>query len=121
MELIEKAIQIAVSAHLGQKDKAGSPYILHVLRVMSKMDTNETRILALLHDVVEDSAITISVIESYGFSQEVIESLKILTKGEVEDYMKYILPGKLRLKIMLCFNIIIDSWSKKNKISYVSH
>ena len=53
---LEKAIKIAVEAHTGQVDKGGNPYILHPLRVMLSLDTEEERIVGVLHDVVEDCA-----------------------------------------------------------------
>jgi len=58
--LLEKALTIAYTAHAGQVDKAGEPYILHPLRVMLKMRSDEEKIVALLHDVVEDTDITLA-------------------------------------------------------------
>lgn len=57
MTLLEKAIEIALKAHAGQKDKAGEPYILHPLRVMGMMSTVHERVVAVLHDVLEDTGI----------------------------------------------------------------
>jgi len=51
---LEKAIKIAVEAHMGQVDKGGNPYILHPLRVMLSLNSEEERIVGVLHDVVED-------------------------------------------------------------------
>ena len=56
MSTLEKAIAIAAEAHAGATDKAGAPYILHPLRVMLKVNSPEERIVAVLHDVVEDCA-----------------------------------------------------------------
>ena len=53
---LEQAIKIAVEAHTGQVDKGGNPYILHPLRVMLSLDTEQERIVGVLHDVVEDCA-----------------------------------------------------------------
>ena len=58
-QLFEKAIMIATKVHAGQKDRAGAPYLLHVLRVMMSVEKMDERIVALLHDVVEDSETTI--------------------------------------------------------------
>nr|WP_200931688.1 HD domain-containing protein [Paenibacillus sp. Leaf72] len=55
---MNKAIEIAAKAHEQQKDKAGHPYILHPLRVMLSLNTEEERIVGVLHDVLEDSRIT---------------------------------------------------------------
>ncbi|HUP50107.1 MAG TPA: GTP pyrophosphokinase, partial [Thermoanaerobaculia bacterium] len=59
MSTLERAIMIAVQAHAGQVDKAGEPYILHPLRVMLKLTSDEERIVGVLHDVVEDTDWTI--------------------------------------------------------------
>ena len=52
--MLEKAIQIAIEAHKGQKDKGGSPYILHLIRVMNVRKTKNEKICGILHDLVED-------------------------------------------------------------------
>jgi (p)ppGpp synthase/HD superfamily hydrolase len=84
---LEKAIEIAVHAHKGQVDKAGRPYILHVLQVMMFGKTDEEKIVGVLHDVVEDTHWTFESLEKEGFSQEIIEALKCVTKiSENEHY-----------------------------------
>jgi len=85
---LEKAIEIAAKAHAGQFDKGGEPYILHPLRVMLRMNNNLERMAAVLHDVVEDSDITLEKLSKEGFSAEVIEAVAALTK----------LPGETRLQ-----------------------
>ena len=80
MSTLDRAIEIAVHAHAGQMDKGGEPYILHPLRVMLRMRTDMERIVAVLHDVVEDSKYTFADLRSEGFSAEVIEALEALTK-----------------------------------------
>lgn len=85
MSTLERAIAIATSAHLGQVDKAGEPYILHPLRVMLQMTTLEQRIAAVLHDVVEDSDWTLTDLAQAGFTPAVIEALDALTKRPGED------------------------------------
>lgn len=82
---LQRAIEIAVEAHKGQFDKAGAPYILHPLRVMQSLDTENERIVAVLHDVVEDGpGWTFERLEAEGFSPEVIAALELVTK-RVED------------------------------------
>ena len=89
MSTLAKAIEIAVSAHKGQKDKAGAEYILHPLRVMERGKTDVEKICGVLHDVVEDSSFTFEALENEGFSTEVIDALRYLTKtSEEEDYEK---------------------------------
>ena len=88
--MLEKAIQCAVKAHAGQKDKAGAPYILHPLRIMMKMDNQAGMIAAMLHDVVEDSSVTLADLRAEGFSEEVIAAVDHLTRREGEAYEMFI-------------------------------
>jgi len=91
--MIDKAIEIAARAHAGQVDKVGAPYILHPLRVMlylSATDSLNTKICAILHDVVEDTDITFDDLRAEGFSDEVIAALDCLTKREGESYDDFI-------------------------------
>ena len=78
--MLERAIQIAVEAHMGQVDKGGSPYILHPLRVMMSVDGALEQTVAVLHDVVEDSAWTFETLAKEGFTIDVIDALKSVTK-----------------------------------------
>jgi len=88
--MLDKAIHIATKAHGGQMDKGGQPYILHPLRVMF-MRRNETeRICAVLHDVIEDSNISIEYLREEGFSEEILSTLEALTKRENESYDDFI-------------------------------
>ncbi|MBX7246076.1 MAG: hypothetical protein K1X53_11305 [Candidatus Sumerlaeaceae bacterium] len=89
MSTIERAIEIAAKAHAGVVDKAGSPYVFHPLRMMLSMSTTEERIVAILHDVVEDSKdphISLDDLRSEGFSEEVILGVDSVTQRENEDY-----------------------------------
>ena len=91
MSTIEKAIEIAVAAHKGQKDKSGADYILHPLRVMERGKSEIEKICGVLHDVVEDSERTFKKLENEGFSNEVIAVLRCITKeSEKEDYDVFI-------------------------------
>ena len=74
---LERAIEIAAATHAGQKDKGGAPYILHPLRVMLRVAPGAQQIVAVLHDVVEDSdgKVTFDDLASEGFSQEVIDGV----------------------------------------------
>ncbi len=83
---LERAIQIAVMAHTGQVDKAGAPYILHPLRVMLAQTTEEARIAAVLHDVVEDGdGWTLNRLRAEGFAPEVVEAVAAVTKRPEEE------------------------------------
>ena len=101
---LERAIEIAVSAHKGQIDKAGAPYVLHPLRIMMSLATEEERIAGVLHDVVEDSDWTFERLQSEGFSEAILEALRSVTVVEGEAYEDFILracenPVGRRVKI----------------------
>jgi len=88
--LLETAIEIALHAHAGQKSKDGSPYILHPLRLMTRMQTDEDRMAAVLHDVVEDSAVTLEDLAHAGFPPAVLEAVRLLTHEEGVGYEEYV-------------------------------
>jgi (p)ppGpp synthase/HD superfamily hydrolase len=90
MGTIEKAIAIAATAHAGQRDKAGEPYILHPLRVMLRLSSEEERIVAILHDVVEDTDWTFERLREEGFSNEVVDAIDSVTKREGETYNDFV-------------------------------
>ena len=84
-----KAIIIAYNAHINQKDRSGLPYILHPIHLAEQMDTEEECIVALLHDVVEDTEVTFKELEK-DFSKTIIDALKLLTHDKETDYFEYI-------------------------------
>ena len=81
--MLEKAIKIAVDAHRGQVDKGGSPYILHPLRVMLSVN-EQARVAAVLHDVIEDTELTIDDLHKQGIDEASLEAITSLTKQEGE-------------------------------------
>lgn len=85
MATLERAIAIAAEAHAGQVDKAGQPYILHPLKVMLRVNSTMERMAAVLHDVVEDSAVTLDMLREEGFPPEVISAVDALTKRKGES------------------------------------
>ena len=89
---LERAIAIAAEAHAGQKDRGGAPYILHPIRLMIQMDSEDAMMTAVLHDVVEDSVWTLDDLRKEGFSNEVLNAVDCLTHRdeEGEDYWDYI-------------------------------
>lgn len=90
-EMTMKAFQIARMAHLTQTDKAGLPYILHPIAVAEKMGDDEKAItVAFLHDVVEDTPITLTDLKKAGFPDEVIQAIGLLTRKGDCTYMEYI-------------------------------
>jgi (p)ppGpp synthase/HD superfamily hydrolase len=90
MATLERAIEIAARAHSGQRDKGGDVYILHPIRVMLHLSSAEARIAAVLHDVVEDSAITPESLRDEGFSELVLAAIESHSKHEGEDYEAFI-------------------------------
>lgn len=88
-KLTRKTMIIAYKAHFNQFDKAGVPYIYHPIHVAEQMETETECIVALLHDVVEDTNITFEELEKE-FPYEIIKTLKLLTHDKSVDYMKYI-------------------------------
>jgi len=94
MSTLEKAILIATEAHTGQVDKGGNPYILHPLRVMLAMHSEETRIVAVLHDCFEDTDVSAEDLRQAGFSGEIIDAVAALTKQAGETYADFIRRAK---------------------------
>jgi len=88
--LLEKAIRIAVNAHAGQKNKGGAPYILHPLRVMMNMETEQEMIVAVLHDVMENTDCTLDTLWREGFSADILCALDHLTRRQIETYDAFI-------------------------------
>ena len=92
---LERAIEIAVTTHKGVTDKGGNPYILHPLRVMFSLNTDEEKIVGVLHDVVEDAEDwDFERLQKEGFSNEVLDALRSVTKfSENENYDEFIQRG----------------------------
>ena len=75
----------------GNKQQQGNPYILHPLRVMMGVKGEETRIVAVLHDVVEDTHITLDDIRAEGFSENIVEALGLVTHEDDQSYLEYVI------------------------------
>jgi len=90
MNMVSKAITIAIESHEGQIDKSGKPYILHPLYLMSKMTTEDEMVVAVLHDVVEDSQKTHEDLTKVGFSKDSLDALELLTRTKDTPYEEYI-------------------------------
>ncbi len=87
MSTLERAIELAARAHAGQTDKAGAPYILHPLRVMLRVGTAHEQMAAVLHDIVEDTPVTLDDLRREGFDEAIVTAVDALTKR----------PGETRL------------------------
>ncbi|OFA09049.1 HD domain-containing protein [Duganella phyllosphaerae] len=88
--LVERAIAIAEQQHAGQVDKAGRPYIAHPLRVMKAMSNDAERIVAILHDVIEDTDLTLNQLAAEGFPGYVLEALDSVTRRAGETYEAFV-------------------------------
>jgi len=103
-EILQKAILIAKNAHFGQFDRAGKPYISHPIRVMDSVNTIEEKIVAILHDVIEDTDITADDLRREGIPEKLIKELLVLTHTpdtEYDDYVKNISLFKIASAVKL--------------------
>ena len=89
-ELTKKAMRICYTAHKDQVDKGGVPYVFHPFHIAEQMQSEEAIIVALLHDVVEDTRYTIDELAAMGFSERVITALVLLTHNESVPYLEYV-------------------------------
>ena len=78
--MLNKALKLCFAAHNGQVDKGGAPYYLHPITVALHMKTEDEKIVALLHDVVEDTEITLDDLRHDGFSERIVEAVDAMTK-----------------------------------------
>jgi len=89
-EMVKKAAVLAFKAHEGQFDKSGYPYVMHPLHVAEGMTSEDSTVVALLHDVVEDTDYTFEDLRNEGFTEAQLEAVKLLTKDGNEDYFAYV-------------------------------
>ena len=90
MATLERAIEIAARAHAGVRDTQGQAYILHPIRVMMGVESEQAKIVAVLHDVVEDTDITLDALRGEGFSEQVLDALSLVTHRENQSYADYV-------------------------------
>lgn len=90
MSDLQRALEIAISAHKGQAQRNGLPYVLHPLTLMLRQTSGEAQIVAVLHDVVEDSDWTLEQLAAEGFSPPILRALDCLTHRPGESYEAYI-------------------------------
>lgn len=108
-ENTNKALKFMFEKHKEQCDKSGVPYVFHPFMVANSMDDEDSTIVALLHDVLEDTDTSVEEIRNFGFSENVIEALMYLTHDKNVDYMDYIR------------NILNNDIAVKVKISDINH
>jgi (p)ppGpp synthase/HD superfamily hydrolase len=87
---LEDAIILATQAHVGQMDKVGQPYIFHPIRVMLRVSDPSARMVAILHDVVEDTSVTLDDLIRGGFPPEVVEAVDLVSRRDDETYEQFI-------------------------------
>ena len=88
--LTKQALKLCFEAHKEQKDKSGMPYVFHPFHLAEQMTDEATTVVALLHDVVEDTDTTFEDLEKQGFGEEIISALKLLTHNDDTPYMDYV-------------------------------
>lgn len=93
-KLLDKAAEICVRRHAGQRDKTGSAYFQHPMRVAMRCRTDEEKIVALLHDAIEDSSLTAAELLDDGFPQYIVDSIISVTKREEESYEEFVTRAK---------------------------
>ena len=89
-DMTKKALRLCFDIHKEQVDKSGLPYVFHPFHLAEQMETEETTIVALLHDVVEDSDLTLDDLRQMGFGDAVIAALALLTHDPAVEYMDYV-------------------------------
>lgn len=89
-EATKKAMKLCFQAHRDQTDKSGMPYAFHPFHLAEQMTDEDTTVVALLHDVVEDTACTFADLEAMGFSPAVIQALRLLCRDKKVPYLDYV-------------------------------
>ena len=89
-EKTKKALKLCFEAHKEQTDKSGMPYVFHPFHLAEQMKTEETTIVALLHDLVEDTDYTIDDLINMGFNKTVTDAIALMTHTDGIDYMDYV-------------------------------
>ena len=89
-KMTKVALKLCFDAHKDQTDKSGMPYVFHPFHLAEQMKDEATTIVALLHDVVEDTDYTIEDLRKMGFSEEVLEAITLMTHAPEVPYMDYV-------------------------------
>ena len=89
-EMTKKALKLCFNAHKDQLDKSGLPYVFHPFHLADQMNDENTTIVALLHDIVEDTDYTLKDLREMGFNEEVLGAIELMTHGDDVPYMDYV-------------------------------
>lgn len=101
-EMTKKALKLCFEAHKDQKDKSGLPYVFHPFHIAEQMQDEESTVVALLHDVIEDTDYTTDDLKALGFCERIIEAIALLTHSpdvSYEDYLRGIKTNELAKKV----------------------
>lgn len=96
-KLLDKAALICVTKHAGQRDKMGCAYFQHPMRVAMRCRTDEEKMVALLHDTIEDTGVTAEYLLAEGFPQSVVDGILSVTNREGESYEDFVARAKQNL------------------------
>ena len=89
-EMTKKALKLCFTAHKDQTDKSGMPYVFHPFHLAEQMPDEDTTIVALLHDVIEDTPYTLDDLRAMGFNEQVLDALALMTHDKRIPYMDYV-------------------------------
>ena len=89
-EMTKKALKLCFTAHKDQTDKSGMPYVFHPFHLAEQMTDEDTTIVALLHDVIEDTPYTLDDLRAMGFNEQVLDALALMTHDKRIPYMDYV-------------------------------
>ncbi len=133
-EQTKKALKLCFEAHKEQLDESGMPYVFHPFHVAEEMNDEETTIVALLHDVIEDTDYTLDDLRNMGFSNKVVEAVEVMThlpEVSYEDYLRNIRRNPIAKKVKLAdvrhnsdltrLDVIDEKaeyWKKKYQFAY---
>ena len=111
-ETTKKALEISFKAHKDKTDKGGAPYVYHPFHVAEQMKTEDEVIVALLHDVVEDTDMTFEDLRAEGFSEEVLSAFRI--KMEYKITLRVRIHGQIFInKLRLYIHFFIQKFFPK--------
>ncbi len=119
MATLQRAIELAVFHHANQVDKSGQPYILHPIRMMLMCSTEKERQVAIMHDLIEDTDVTLEQLVNEGFCQTVIDCVDCLTRRKHETYSDFIercCENQMAIKIKL---LDIDDNTDATRLSHL--
>ena len=89
-ELYNLALRIAIRAHEGQKDKGGRDYVTHPIRVAARCKSMKAKVVALLHDTLEDTSVTVDELRGQGFPEDILEAVQAITRQKKESYEAFV-------------------------------